>query len=67
MLGSQREPGRLSMKPHIFWIFGVLQSLSLGIIIFLIFRSLNLIKEAGVVGLDFYRKAVELQQRYANG
>ena len=40
------------MKPGIFWIFGVLQSLSLGIIIFLLFRSLNLINGDNVVGLD---------------
>ncbi len=40
------------MKTGIFWIFGVLQSLSLGIIIFLLFRSLNLINGDSVVGLD---------------
>jgi hypothetical protein len=40
------------MKTKIFWIFGILQSLSLGIIIFLIFDSLNLIKEDSVIGLD---------------
>jgi len=36
----------------IFWIFGILQNMTLGIIIFLIFRSLNMIKGESVVGLD---------------
>jgi len=40
------------MNTKIFWIFGILQSLSLGIIIFLLFRSLNLIKGESVIGLD---------------
>jgi len=40
------------MKTRVFWIFGILQSLSLGIIIFLLFRSLNLIKGDSVIGLD---------------
>ncbi|RKZ27950.1 hypothetical protein DRQ36_11125 [bacterium] len=40
------------MKTKIFWIFGILQSLSLGIIIFLLFRSLNLIKGDSIIGLD---------------
>jgi len=40
------------MKTKIFWIFGILQSLSLGIIVFLLFRSLNLIKGENVIGLD---------------
>lgn len=40
------------MKTSIFWIFGILQSVSLGIIIFLIFKSLNLIKGTSVIGLD---------------
>ena len=40
------------MKTKIFWIFGILQSLSLGIIIFLLFDSLNLIKGDSVIGLD---------------
>ncbi|RKX68283.1 hypothetical protein DRP43_05850 [candidate division TA06 bacterium] len=42
----------LIMKTKIFWIFGILQSLSLGIIVFLLFRSLNLIKGENVIGLD---------------
>ncbi|KPK63690.1 hypothetical protein AMJ83_05680 [candidate division WOR_3 bacterium SM23_42] len=40
------------MKTSIFWIFGVLQSLSLGVILFLLFRALNSIKGASVIGLD---------------
>ena len=40
------------MNKKIFWIFGILQSLSLGIIVFLLFRSLNLIKGDSVIGLD---------------
>ena len=36
----------------IFWIFGILQSITLGAIIYLIFRSLNMISEAEVIGLD---------------
>ena len=40
------------MKKRIFWIFGILQNLSLAIIIFLLFRSLNLIKGDNVIGLD---------------
>jgi hypothetical protein len=40
------------MKTRIFWIFGILQSLSLGIIIFLLFKSLNLINGDSVIGLD---------------
>ena len=40
------------MKTKIFWIFGILQSLSLGTIVFLLFRSLNLIKGENLIGLD---------------
>ncbi len=40
------------MKTKLFWIFGILQSLSLWAIIFLIFKSLNLINGAKVIGLD---------------
>ena len=40
------------MKPAIFWIFGTLQSLSLGIIIFLLFRSLEMINGEHVIGPD---------------
>jgi hypothetical protein len=40
------------MKAKVFWIFGILQSLSLGFIIFLIFNSLNTINEVSGIGLD---------------
>lgn len=40
------------MKTRIFWIFGILQSLSLGTIVFLLFRSLNLINGDNVIGMD---------------
>ena len=39
-------------NPKIFWIFGILQSITLGAIIYLIFRSLNTISEVTVIGLD---------------
>ena len=39
------------MKNNIFWIFGILQSLSLGAIIFIIFKSLNSIESVSI-GLD---------------
>ena len=37
---------------NIFWIFGIIQSLSLGTIIFIVFKSLNMISDAQVIGLD---------------
>jgi hypothetical protein len=40
------------MKATVFWIFGVLQSISLGMIVFLVFRALNLIYGEPVIGLD---------------
>lgn len=40
------------MKLTVFWIFGVLQSLTLGFIVFLIFNSLNLIHGSNVIGTD---------------
>lgn len=40
------------MKQNIFWIFGILQSLSLGFIIFLIFNSLNTIHGDLIIGID---------------
>ena len=40
------------MNTKIFWIFGILQNMTLGIIIFLIFRSLNMINGESVIGLD---------------
>ncbi len=39
------------MKNNIFWIFGVLQSLTLGVIIMILFISLNSI-ESIEIGLD---------------
>jgi len=39
-------------KKTIFWTFGIIQSLSLGAIIFIVFKSLNMISEAQVIGLD---------------
>ncbi len=40
------------MKEILFWVFGSLQSLSIGVIIFLIFRALNEIKGEKIIGLD---------------
>ena len=40
------------MKSKIFWIFAILQSVSLGAIIFLVFRALNMIRGERVIGLD---------------
>ena len=40
------------MNVRLFWIFSILQSLSLSAIIFLIFRSLNMIKGESIIGLD---------------
>jgi hypothetical protein len=39
-------------EKRVFWIFGTLQSITLGLIIFLVFKSLNAIAEFKVVGLD---------------
>ncbi len=36
----------------VFWIFGILQSITFGLIIFLIFKSLNAIAGFRVIGLD---------------
>ena len=46
------KEGVTIMNSKVFWIFGILQSLSLGIIVFLIFRSLNAIEDTMVIGLD---------------
>ena len=40
------------MRTTAFWIFGILQSISMGVIIFLLFRSLNTINGSNVIGLD---------------
>ena len=37
---------------NLFWIFGILQSLGLAMIIFILFNSLNMINNARVIGLD---------------
>lgn len=42
----------IAMNAKIFFIFGILQSISLGVIIFLIFRALNAIEDTIVIGLD---------------
>ncbi|TES91274.1 MAG: hypothetical protein E3J87_08135 [Candidatus Cloacimonadota bacterium] len=39
-------------KKGLFWVFGVLQSVSLGAIIFLLFRTLGVINGKPVIGLD---------------
>lgn len=36
----------------VFWIFGALQSLSLGFIIFLGFRAINMMNNVNLTGLD---------------
>jgi len=46
------KKGAIVRNAKIFWIFGILQSISLGVIIFLIFRSLNVIKGESIIGLD---------------
>ena len=40
------------MNRNVFWIFGVLQSLSLAAVIYLLFTSLNEIKGSAVIGPD---------------
>lgn len=40
------------MSKKVFWIFGILQSLSLAVIIFLIFSSFNFIAAKDLIGLD---------------
>jgi len=42
----------MKKKNNLFWIFGILQSSALSLIIFIIFKSLNAIAEFRVVGLD---------------
>ena len=46
------KKGAITMNTKIFWIFGTLQSVSLGVIIYLVFRSLNAIEDTIAVGLD---------------
>jgi ABC-type transport system involved in multi-copper enzyme maturation permease subunit len=40
------------MKNYVFWIFGILQSVSLGLIIFLLFHVLRNTSSAAGIGLD---------------
>lgn len=40
------------MRTNIFWIFGILQSLTLAVILFIIFNSLNLIHGDRIIGWD---------------
>jgi len=40
------------MNDKLFWIFGILQSVTLGTIVFLIFQSLHTIHGSHVIGLD---------------
>ena len=40
------------MKMKVFWIFGILQSLSLGVIIYLLFRGLRIIGGPDIIGTD---------------
>jgi hypothetical protein len=42
----------LTMKNYVFWIFGILQSVSLGLIIFFLFQTLKNISSAESIGLD---------------
>ncbi|MDH3252900.1 MAG: hypothetical protein OEM41_08915 [Ignavibacteria bacterium] len=40
------------MKSATFWVFGTLQSISLGFIVFILFRSMNQIHGVPVIGWD---------------
>jgi hypothetical protein len=40
------------VNTKMFWLFGILQSVTLGTIIFLLFRSLSTIRGESVIGLD---------------
>ena len=42
----------MKKENNLFWIFGTLQSITLGLIIFLGFKSFNTIAEVRVIGLD---------------
>ncbi|MCK5594184.1 MAG: hypothetical protein KAI18_02980 [Candidatus Aenigmarchaeota archaeon] len=39
-------------KKNLFWMFGTLQALTLGAIIYLVFRSLNMIAGISTIGPD---------------
>lgn len=49
-VGMRRD--NMKRKATVFWIFGVLQGVVLGSIIFLVFKSLNTISTVKVIGLD---------------
>lgn len=40
------------MKSFVFWIFGILQSVSLGFVIFLLFKQLNTLAGGSGIGTD---------------
>ena len=44
------DAGGFVMKTGIFWIYGILQSLTMAVIILLLFNSLNLIHGEPVIG-----------------
>jgi hypothetical protein len=52
MSHTETRLGVIAMNTRVFWIFGILQSLSLGAVIFLFFRSLNALGTQSPVGLD---------------
>lgn len=47
---SKKSPNE--KRKNIFWIFGILQSITLGVIIFLIFDSLSAVAKFRVIGRD---------------
>ncbi len=40
------------VKKNLFWVFGTIQALSLSAIIYLVFRSLNMIAGVSTIGQD---------------
>jgi len=42
----------MKKKNILFWLFAPIQNITLGLIIFLVFKSLNAIAELRVIGLD---------------
>ena len=49
---NYKKSGEIILKKSIFWIFGILQSTSLALIIFLLFRNFNLISGEPLIGRD---------------
>jgi hypothetical protein len=49
---TEIRSGVTAMNRRIFWIFGILQSLSLGAVIFVVLRSLSALGDHSAVGLD---------------